>query len=42
MSMVRVRKNKAPIRAALIVKTGSAGTLPSQVRRPKMLIKSQK
>lgn len=38
----RRRKNKAPIKAALIVNTGSAGTLPSQVSRKKVPIRSQK
>lgn len=33
--ITRSRKNNPPISAAAIVKTGSAGTLPSQVRRKK-------
>lgn len=41
-SISKVRKKSPPISAALIVKTGSAGTLPSHVRRKKILTRSQK
>lgn len=36
------KKKSPPINAAPIVYTGSAGTLPSQVRRKKSLMRSQK